>query len=250
MRRPPEYSGGLFWCAKEQATASATAGSFGFAQDDTSCVGRTTEEGKRDCDYNGALKLGHLQAFAVAGSEEAMIAETMVAGVRRYVVGGLAVAVVVFAGCSKPVQAPVNTEAAAAAAGPPQLMTAKTAFWPMYKAAHIWSPDVQLIGIKMRDVPGFTNEGGKAAMWEATFGSPSQRRYEVDTNAIVTVLPDIHKGAAEGPERCRGAGRAAMRCRLIWRTLRWTPDAAYRAAAATRCCGVAEEESRDEGYGV
>lgn len=159
-----------------------------------------------------------------------MIARTMVAGIRRRVVCGVAVAVVLFAGCSKPVQAPVNSESSTAAAGPPQLMTAKTAFWPMYKAARIWSPDVQFIGIKMRDVPGFTNEGGKAAMWEATFGAPSQRKYEVDTNAIVTVLPDIHKGATEGLKMpWSGTNRNAMPIDLDNFTV--DSDAAYQAAA-------------------
>jgi hypothetical protein len=159
-----------------------------------------------------------------------MIARTMVAGIQRCVVGGVAVAVVLFAGCSKPVQAPVNSESStAAAAGPPRLMTAKTALWPMYKAARIWSPDVQLIGIKMREVPGFANEGGKAAMWEATFGAPSQRKYEVDTNAIVTVLPDIHKGPTEGLKMpWSGTSRNAMPVELA--NFAVDSDAAYQAA--------------------
>ena len=152
-------------------------------------------------------------------------------GIRRCVAGGVAVALVLFVGCSKPVEAPANNEAAAAAAaGPPQLMTAKTAFWPMYKAAHLWSPDVQLIEIKMRDVPGFTNEGGKAAMWEATFGAPSLHKYEVDTNAIVTLLPDIHKGATEGLNLpWSGTSRNAMPIDLANFTV--DSDAAYQAAA-------------------
>jgi hypothetical protein len=62
----------------------------------------------------------------------------------------------------------------------------------------IWAPDAVFLGITAKDVPGFTNDSGKAAMWQASFGSPGLHKYRNDSYAIATVLPDIHKGAAAG----------------------------------------------------
>lgn len=76
----------------------------------------------------------------------------------------------------------------------PVPVTAKTALGPMYKAALAWSSDVQLMRLSPKEVPGFKNGEGKAAMWEAAFGSTSHRQVRMYTYAIATVQPDIHKG--------------------------------------------------------
>ena len=118
---------------------------------------------------------------------------------KRFAGCAVAVAVVLMLGCS-PSATPVagDTPTAAKPAAPATLVSAKTAFNPMYTSAVRWAPDVVLLRVNPKSVPGFTNEGGKAAMWEAAFASPSLHKYRVDTYAITTVLPSIHKGGSAG----------------------------------------------------
>lgn len=79
-------------------------------------------------------------------------------------------------------------------AGPSEPVTAKTAFWDMHKLAHSWTPDILLLGLASKSVPGVKNDQGKAAMWTATFASPSRRQARIFTYSIVEHLPDIRKG--------------------------------------------------------
>src|SRR5580658_8139730 len=103
----------------------------------------------------------------------------------------IAVAVLLLAGCSQSTT-PSTSDASKAAAvpkGPPEPVTAKTAFWPMYTSARHWTTDLVILGLTPKDVPGFTNEDGKAAMWEATFASPSLHQYRAYSYAIAAVPP-------------------------------------------------------------
>ena len=54
----------------------------------------------------------------------------------------------------------------------------------MYTSARNWAPDLVTLRVTEKEMPGFKNEAGKAAMWEATFASPSQREYRVYYYAI------------------------------------------------------------------
>jgi len=149
---------------------------------------------------------------------------------KPWAVSAMAVAVLFCAGCSQSTPAGDASGAAKQSAAPPQLVSAKTAFWPMNRAAMAWSPDVLFLGITAKDVPGFTNEAGKAAMWQATFGSPHLRKYRIDSYAIATVLPDIHKGPVAGLGLTwGGATRDAMP--IDPSTFNVDSDAAYAAAA-------------------
>jgi hypothetical protein len=118
-----------------------------------------------------------------------------------------------FAGCSQSSKPAASGASGAAMAptSPPELVTAKTAFWPMYRSALTWSSDVQVMRVSPKSIPGFNNEAGKAAMWEAAIASPSHHQYRVYTYAIVTALPDIHKGVSAGiPLHWAGQSRDAM----------------------------------------
>jgi hypothetical protein len=124
----------------------------------------------------------------------------MSVGLKQCAISAFAFAVLLLGGCSQSTTPPVNNEAAEAKkpAGPPELVSAKTAFWPMYTAARKWSADAETLKLEPAEVPGFTNGSGKAAMWKATFGSPSLHQYVVCSYAIASVLPDIYKGVKVG----------------------------------------------------
>ena len=143
-----------------------------------------------------------------------------------------AIAALLLAGCSQSTpQSDSDASAAPKPAAPTGPVAAKTAFYPMYTAAHTWAPDVMILRVAAKDVPGFTNGAGKAAMWEATFGSPSQAKYRVDQYAITTVLPDIHKGATAGLKLPWG-GLPHDAQSIDIATFNVDSDAAYNAAAA------------------
>ena len=150
---------------------------------------------------------------------------------KPWAVSTVAVAMLFLAGCSQSSSPSGEAPAAAAPAGPPKLVTGNTAFGPMYKAARSWAPDLVILGIEAKDIPGFQNDAGKAAMWQATFASPSLHKYRVDSYAIATVLPDIHKGASAGLGLpWPGATRDAMP--IDPSAFPVDSDAAYTAASA------------------
>jgi len=144
-----------------------------------------------------------------------------------------ALAVLLLSGCSSSSNNASSEPAAAAApaaVATPQIVSAKTAFWEMYKTAHAWASDAEPIRITMKDVPGYKNTGGKAGMWEAVFGSNSLRSYRTFTYAIVDAPPSISKGVAAGLALpWAGASRDAMPIDTSMFNI--DSDAAYAAAA-------------------
>jgi hypothetical protein len=143
------------------------------------------------------------------------------------------VAMLLLAGCLEKTKGPVTDESKTAKppAGPPQPVTAKTAFWRMYTPARHWSTDIEIIRVTPRDVPGFKNEDGKAAMWEAMFASPSLHQYRVYSYSIASSPPDIFKGVSAGLRvPWNGVTRDAMPIELT--SFNVDSDAAYQAAAA------------------
>jgi hypothetical protein len=138
----------------------------------------------------------------------------------------------VLAGCSSSSQpASPAAQPAAQPAAAPEIFTAKTAFWPMYKEAHNWANDVVVVRLTAKPVPGFQNQAGKAAMWEAVFASPSLKTYRTYTNSIAAAPPDIFKGVVAGLAMpWGGATRDAMAIDLSLFTV--DSDAAFTAASA------------------
>ncbi len=115
-------------------------------------------------------------------------------------IGALSVATLFLSGCSQGTQpAPAaDNEAKEEAPAPVEPVTAKTALWPMYMSARSWTTDFLILKMEPKEVPGFKNEGGKAAMWEATFASPGRHEYRVYSYAIAAHPPDIYKGVVVG----------------------------------------------------
>jgi hypothetical protein len=125
----------------------------------------------------------------------------------------IVVAVLVLTGCSEsPTASATKTEAETKkAAGPAEPVSAKTAFWEMYKLAHSWTPDTLLLSLASKSVPGIKNDGGKAAMWTATFASAGRHEVRTLTYSIVEQPPDIHKGVDVGrPLPWAGPTKQAM----------------------------------------
>jgi hypothetical protein len=142
------------------------------------------------------------------------------------------VAMLLLAGCLEKTKTTVTDESKTAKApvGPPEIVTGKTAFWLMYTPARHWSTDILILRLTPREVPGFKNEGGKAAMWEAMFASPSLHQYRVYSYAIASSPPDIFKGVSAGLRvPWNGIARDAMPVELT--SFNVDSDAAYQAAA-------------------
>lgn len=83
---------------------------------------------------------------------------------------------------------------------PPAPVPAKNAFWEMYRPAREWATDLLPLTLASDSIPGYKNDGGKAAVWIAVFVSPSRMRARTYTYAIVDHLPDVHKGVTSSPE--------------------------------------------------
>src|SRR5581483_1467220 len=86
-------------------------------------------------------------------------------------------AVLILTSCSEAPK-PAAAESKKEAEPPPQPsgpVSAKTAFYEMYKPARTWATDLLPLTLVSNEIPGIKNEGGKAAMWTAVFVSPSRR---------------------------------------------------------------------------
>jgi hypothetical protein len=139
--------------------------------------------------------------------------------------------VLILCGCSKPAPAPEETAAPAEPAAPTEPVSAKTALWPMYTSARNWTKDFVILKLTSKELQGYKNDAGKAAMWEATFASPSRQEYRVFTYAIAAQPPDIYKGVVVGrPMPWSGVTRDVMAIPLG--DFNVDSDAAYKTAAA------------------
>jgi hypothetical protein len=172
----------------------------------------------------------------------------MSTSLKQYVVSMTAVAALLLAGCAPSVSKPAATSehqtTTEKPAAPPQIVAAKTAFFPMYTAARAWSPDVVVLRITAKEVPGFKNADGKAAMWEAAFASATKREYRVYTYAIAAVPPEIHKGVAAGLSMpWSGPTRDAMPVDVTLFNI--DSDEAYKAASADAAAWLKTNAGKD-----
>ncbi|MBV9404594.1 MAG: hypothetical protein JO211_04570 [Acidobacteriaceae bacterium] len=152
---------------------------------------------------------------------------------KHYSTSAVVLAMLMLAGCSQPPKPAAETDttdtSAKEASGPPQPVSGKTAYWEIYKSARTWATDIQPLRIESKDIPGVKNDGGKAAMWAVTFGSPSQHAMRTYTYAIVAHAPDIYKGVTIGRSLdWNGPTRDAMPFKVSEAV---DSDAAYQAAS-------------------
>lgn len=136
--------------------------------------------------------------------------------------------------CSQPAAETPKTDSATmekkAPAGPPEPVSAKTAFYAMYTPARAWAPDLLALSLVSGDVSGVKNADGKFGLWTAVFASPSLHAARTYTYAVADQLPTIQKGVkAEGTEAWAGPTRAVMTFQNSDFTI--DSDAAYKIAA-------------------
>ena len=114
--------------------------------------------------------------------------------------------------------------------GPPEPVTAKTAFYAMYTPARAWAPDLLALSLVSGEVQGVKNADGKFGYWTAVFASPSLHQARTYTYAVAEQLPNIYKGVkAEGTENWAGPTQAQMTFQNSDFTI--DSDAAYKIAA-------------------
>ena len=161
--------------------------------------------------------------------------------------GMAVVATMLAAGCSKStkeVSVSKQSQAPASQEAPAQPVAAKTAFWPMYTAAHQWAADIVVLRVDAKELPGYKNEAGKAAMWEAVFASPSRHEYRTYTYAIAAVAPNIYKGVDAGLEMPWG-GETRDAMAIDMNAFNVDSDAAYQAAAAAAAEWLKKNPTKD-----
>jgi len=153
-------------------------------------------------------------------------------GGRWYLPGAaLAVLATGMLGCSsEPAKtAEVKTETPKKAEGPPEPVTAKTAFYAMYTPARSWASDLMALSLESGEINGVKNADGKAGLWTAVFASPSLHQIRTYTWAAADELPNFSKGVrSQGTDPWPGPTAKAMPFQNSDFTV--DSDAAYKTA--------------------
>jgi hypothetical protein len=150
---------------------------------------------------------------------------------KKFVLPALAACgMLLFTGCSSDTKTAATDEKSAAdtKAAPAGPVAAKTAYWEMYTEARKWATDLMPLSVEAKEIPGVVNEDGKAAMWNATFVSATQKEARVFTYAIVAHPPDIYKGVTIGKPMPWNGARDVMPFSMS--QVQVDSDAAYKDA--------------------
>jgi len=117
------------------------------------------------------------------------------AAMNRFALTSGCLALCLLAGCSPPPPVEKKTEP------PPEPLTGLSSLFHMYqKARASWALDAQVVKMSSVRFEGLPSAPpGTAAVWEATFYSPSLGRARSYTDSIVEQLPDLHKDVFAGP---------------------------------------------------
>lgn len=83
---------------------------------------------------------------------------------------------------------------------PAEPISGSSAFYEMYKPARQWAPDIQALSLVSGEIPEMKNADGKAAVWTATFVSPSQRAARTFTYSVAS-SGTIQKGVSATPDQ-------------------------------------------------
>ena len=87
----------------------------------------------------------------------------------------------------------------------PEPVTALKAFYRVYSAARMWSPDVMPLRVESMPVEGITPKDGKFGAWRVTFSSLAKGKIKVFTYAVVEASATLHEGVfSVGEDRWSG----------------------------------------------
>jgi len=141
----------------------------------------------------------------------------------------LTTVVLALAGCSAAPPAVNKAEVNPKPETPAGPVTAKTAFYEMYKPARAWAPDFMLLSLVSNEVPGIQSDSGKCGMWTAVLVSPGRNEARTFTYSAVDSGTTIHKGVdAGGPQAWSGPTPASRPFQTM--DFSTDSDAAYRTA--------------------
>jgi hypothetical protein len=91
-----------------------------------------------------------------------------------------------------------DTAAKEAPAGPPEPVSARTAYWKLYDSAHAWASDLTTLSVTCGTVSSIKNTEGRCGVWTIIFASPTQRTMRRYIYAVADQAPDILKGVKAG----------------------------------------------------
>ena len=141
-----------------------------------------------------------------------------------------AAAALALTACSQaPPSATKTEEPKKEAAAPVAPVAAKAAFYEIYKPARTWATDLVPLSMVSDELPGFKNEDGKAAVWNVTLVSPSQRQARTFTYAIATAGAFTKGVSATPPEQWTGDTKQAKT--FTQSDFQTDSDDAYKAAS-------------------
>jgi hypothetical protein len=103
-----------------------------------------------------------------------------------------AAAFLLLTACSEAPKTEAKPEAKEETAGPAKPITAKTAFWAMYKPAFKWAKDAEPLSMTAKNTADIKFANGLAGEWTAIFVSPSLKEARTLTYAVA----GEHKGSA------------------------------------------------------
>lgn len=169
---------------------------------------------------------------------------------RTYLKAALVTAILLLISCSsEPVKKADGSSGKTAVPVPQGPISGKTAFWEMYRSAHSWAADVQPLSLESKEVPGMKNAGGKAAMWSATFGSPSRHQFRTYSYSIAEHKPEIVQGLMIGNAQAWGGPRNEA---LTFDTseLVVDSDAAYQTAAAQAAAWMRKNPGKEASFAL
>ena len=101
--------------------------------------------------------------------------------------------------------APPEAKKTTVATAIPEPVTALKAFYRVYSAARMWSPDVMPLRMESMPVEGITAKDGKFGAWRVTFSSMAKGKIKVFTYAVVEASATLHEGVfSVGEDRWSG----------------------------------------------
>ena len=166
---------------------------------------------------------------------------------RTYLKAAVAIGILVLVSCGENPSSETGKKADTAkspSSVPQGPVSGKTAFWEMYRSAHSWAGDVAPLSLESKEIPGIKNADGKAAMWSATFGSPTLRQFRTYSYSVAEHKPDIMQGLMIGNAQPWGGPRSEA---LTFDTsdLLVDSDAAYQTAVSQAGAWVGKNPGKE-----